>query len=74
MVLPAKDVGVNGKDDKPELTKDEVLGARRFVARIAEYEESKGQLTWILVNVVRKKSEPTMIRVSSLVVQGDVEH
>ncbi len=29
--------------------------------------------TWILVNVVRKKSEPNTIRVGSLVVLGDVE-
>jgi hypothetical protein len=68
MVLPAKDLGVNGKDDKPDpkVAKDRVLGAGKFVARVAEYEESEGKLKLVVPYRIAVLNTETVDQIAAL--------
>jgi hypothetical protein len=46
MVMQAKDVGVKGKDDRPDpkLARDQVLSVGKFFARVTEYDEEGGKM------------------------------
>jgi hypothetical protein len=50
MVMEAKDVGVKGKNDKPDpkLAKDRVLAVGQFYARVTEYDEDGGKMKLVV--------------------------